>query len=60
MPIIDFYSLIIDQTDKTLLLKDELLLLLDKLLNDSNITDPNKLQKLAQLRAKIDIELKDF
>ena len=37
-----------------------LLSLFEHMMNDANITDQNKLQTLATLRAKIDIALKDF
>jgi hypothetical protein len=42
------------------ILRPTLMGLFDKVLNSGDITDPEKLHKLAQLRARIDIELKDF
>ena len=54
---VDFYSLIKDSTDKQKDLKYNLLKLFDGFLKKSKIKDPVINQKLASIRAKIDIEL---
>jgi len=46
--------------DKTIDFRENLLNLFDDMLNSANITDPEKLQKLAKVRARIEIELKDL
>lgn len=60
-----FTVLTVDKTTKEAVdpvevLHGSLMSLFDKMLNDAGITDPVKLQKLASLRAMIDIRLKDF
>lgn len=47
-------------SDKPADFKASLVPLLDRMLSDSGISDASKLQKIAQLRARIQIELKDF
>lgn len=45
---------------KIVVFKERIIELFDKLMNSGEITDPNELAKLAQLRAKVEIELRDF
>lgn len=54
----DFFSLLPE--DKKSMFHVALVLLFDKMLNEAGISDQEELQRLALLRAKIDIELKDF
>ena len=56
---IDIYKQIKTQ-DKTKDFRENLMSLFDDMLKKAKITDQNKLAKLARLRAKIDIELKDL
>lgn len=56
----DFYAVIEEQPDKTVGFHDGLVDLFDRMMNDAGITDQAKLQKLASLRATLDIQLKNF
>lgn len=50
---VDFYTLIEEADDKSVDLKENLILLFDRLLQEGNIEDINITSKIAQIRAKI-------
>lgn len=56
----NFYSVIADDADKTTNFKQALVDLLDSIMNEAGITDTVQLQTLARLRARVEIDLKDF
>ena len=56
---VDFYKEIKTQ-NKTVDFRENLLDLFDKMLKQAKITDISKLSKIARIRARIDIELKDL
>lgn len=57
MAIVDFYSVIEEEADKSEDLKTNLATLFDRLLQDGGIEDPAVLASLAQLKAQVVINL---
>lgn len=55
----DFYTLLAGIADKGAVLKPALVLLLDRVLSEGNLT-PTQKEQLARLRARVQIDLVDF